>query len=252
MNSIGIHSNLDRPRIGKLLSIGLFGCIVTGVGDFLLGYGAPAQVVDGVWDHVLATAPNLSDGQLIAGGLLGVVGLFLEALGFFAMYRLMADAVPRLAHVYRTGIFAYLWLAPVGCHMNVAVFNIAYKYAWQVDPTAAHRMAEVLFPWLSVPFYVLLALFWIPMLLVQWNAFALGHTPYPTYAKWFTLVVGMLPALLLALLLGFNTPLGGGVGTMFLSFGNAWTFGGLLVTLPSEKRFEVFRKLQGTVPLSMR
>ena len=32
------------------------------------------------------------------------------------------------------------------------------------------------------------------------------------------------------------------IGTMFLSFGNAFVFGGLLATLPSEERFEAFRR----------
>ena len=33
-----------------------------------------------------------------------------------------------------------------------------------------------------------------------------------------------------------------GIGTMFLSFGNAFVFGGLLATLPSEERFEAFKR----------
>ena len=39
MNTIGINHNLDRPRIRKLLIIGLFASVLTGIGDFLLGYG---------------------------------------------------------------------------------------------------------------------------------------------------------------------------------------------------------------------
>ena len=47
MNTIGIDGNLDRARIGKLLAIGLFGCALTGAGDFLLGYAEPAEVAGG-------------------------------------------------------------------------------------------------------------------------------------------------------------------------------------------------------------
>ncbi|MDO4538086.1 MAG: hypothetical protein Q4B54_07980 [Coriobacteriales bacterium] len=240
MNTTDINSYLNRARIRKLLSIGLVACVFTGVGDFLLGYGAPAQV-DGFWDQVVATAPNLSDAQLIVGGLLGFVGLFVEGLSFFAVYRLIATAAPRYAHIYRAGIFGYLWLAPAGCHLNVAVFNLAYKYCWQTSPQAASRLFERLYPWLGLPVYLLLVAFWLPMLVVQWRAFARGLTPYPTNAKWFNLFVGAVPALALAALVGFSTPLGGGIATMFLSCGNAWTFGGLLVTLPSEERFAEFR-----------
>ena len=38
MNAIGIDHNLDRARIKKLLTIGLFASILTGIGDFILGY----------------------------------------------------------------------------------------------------------------------------------------------------------------------------------------------------------------------
>ena len=36
MNAIGIDHNLDRVRIKKLLTIGLFASILTGIGDFIL------------------------------------------------------------------------------------------------------------------------------------------------------------------------------------------------------------------------
>lgn len=69
MNTIGINHNLDRARIKKLLSIGLFASILTGIGDFLLGY---AEEIPGgnFASSVMAGAPNLADGQMIAGGLL--------------------------------------------------------------------------------------------------------------------------------------------------------------------------------------
>ena len=72
-----------------------------------------------------------------------------------------------------------------------------------------------------------------------------GKDPYPTYAKWFNLATGAIPTLLVSFLLGANTAIGGGIGTMFLSVGNAVTFGGLLATLPSEERFREFRAEHG-------
>ena len=129
MNTIGIDNNLDRPRIKKLLVIGLFASFLTGIGDFMLGYGAAENMGNyGLAASVMASAPNLADWQMIAGGLLGFFGIFLEGLAYFAIYRLMADAAPKYAHLYRAGIFGYIWLALVGCHMNVGVLNMAYKY----------------------------------------------------------------------------------------------------------------------------
>ena len=241
MNTIGITENLDRARIKKLLSIGLFASFMTGLGDFFLGYGEELPMT-GFAASVMANAPNLADWQLIAGGLLGMVGLFLEGLAFFAIYRLMADAAPRYAHIYRASIFGYIWLAPIGCHMNVGVYNLAYKYLYSVDPALADKMAEPLIYWFSVPVWGLLIVFWLPGLIVQFKAFAKGLTPYPRSAKWFNLFVGGIPTLLLSAALGMHSALGAGIGTMFLSCGNALTFGGLLATLPSEERFESFRR----------
>ena len=102
-----------------------------------------------------------------------MVGVFLEGLSYFAVYRLMADAAPKYAHAFRTGILGYIWLAPIGCHLNMGILNMAYKYLLQADPAIAA---------------------------------------------------------------------GAAIGTMFLSFGNAFVFGGLLVTLPPEERFDEFSK----------
>lgn len=83
MNTIGIDHNLDRTRIKKLLTIGLIASILTGIGDFLLGYGE-STAGNTLATSVMASAPNLTDGQMIAGSLLGFFGIFLEGLACFA------------------------------------------------------------------------------------------------------------------------------------------------------------------------
>ena len=150
---------------------------------------------------------------------------FLEGLAFFGIYRLMADAAPKYAHIYRAGIFGYIWLAPIGCHMNVGLLNYASKTLLQLDPAVASMAAKVM--------------------IVQFKAFSKGLTPYPKRAKWFTLVVGAVPVLIITAIIGPKTALGGGVGTTFLSVGNAFTFGGLLATLPGQERFDEFKRSLG-------
>ena len=241
MNTIGIERNLDRPRIRKLLAIGLLGSVLTGAGDWLIGYGPSAELEDAFMRAFISQAPNVTDAALIAGGLLGVLGIFLEGLSFFGIYRLMADAAPRYAHIYRAGIFFYIWLAPIGCHMNLGLVRYVYKYLLEADPAVASAVMPPLCLALFVPVYVLLAVGWVPMIVVQWKAFAEGKTPYPRSACWFNLFTGAVPTLIIALALGPTTALGNGIGTAFLSVGNAVTFGGLLATMPGEEGFEEFR-----------
>ena len=241
MNTIGIDNNLDRARIKKLLTIGLVASVLTGIGDFLLGFGSETPG-NSIASRVMSNAMNLSDAQLIGGGLLGMVGLFLEGLSFFAIYRLMADAAPKYAHIYRAGIFGYIWLAPIGCHMNVGVLNMAYKNLLRLDPELADKVGNKLLLSFNVPVWILLIAFWVPMLVIQFKAFSRGLTPYPTNAKWFNLIIGSIPALVIGMVIGPENALGPAIGTMFLSFGNAFTFGGLLATLPDEEGFDTFRK----------
>jgi hypothetical protein len=80
------------------------------------------------------------------------------------------------------------------------------------------------------------------MMVIQFKAFSGGLTPYPEKAKWFCILIGAVPALVLSAVLGPDTALGAGIGTMFLSFGNAFMFGGLLFTIPDEEQFETFEK----------
>lgn len=239
INTIGISNNLDRARIRKLLLIGLIASFMTGIGDFLLGYAEEIDT-DSIAASVMAGAPDLTDVQLIAGSLLGMFGIFLEGLACFGIYRLMADAAPKYAHIYRAGIFGYIWLAPIGCHLNMGILNIVYKYLLPLDAATAELVANRLFWGFSQPVYVLLAVFWLPMIVIQFKAFAKGLTPYPTYAKWFNIILGSIPAFLLSGVVGTDTALGAAIGTMFLSCGNAFMFGGLLATLPNEKAFREF------------
>ena len=241
MNAIGIDHNLNRERIRKLLAFGVIGSVLTGIGDFLVGYGEQVGTeANGLAEMVMGNALNLSDAQLIWGGLLGVIGLLLEGLACFAIYRLMADSSQKYAHIYRASIIGYIWLAPVGCHMNVGLMNVAYRRMLLLDAAVASEAANVMIWAFNVPLWILLIAFWLPGMITQFKAFARGYTPYPASAKWFSVFVGMWPALIIAAIVGPGSALGGGIGTMFLSCGNLFMFGGLLATLPDQKRFEEF------------
>ena len=69
---IGIDHNLDRARIKKLLTIGLIASIITGVGDFLLGYaeemageGFAASVIAQGFGHESSSPSNKTTLQSI-------------------------------------------------------------------------------------------------------------------------------------------------------------------------------------------
>jgi hypothetical protein len=240
MNNIGIDDNLNRNRIRKLLIIGLIASIITGIGDFILGYAIENEGTNFVTNVMFSTS-NLADSQLILGSLLGLFGLFIEGLSLFSIYRLMADRSPKYAHIYRTGIFGYIWLVPIGCHLNMGLLKFVYKYFLEMNPSRAEELAKPLFYGFCLPVYILLICFCLPMIIVQIKAFRKGYTPYPKFAWIFNTLIGSIPALVIGLLIGTDIAIGHAIGTTFLSVGNAFMFLGLLLLLPSEEKFNEYK-----------
>ena len=87
----------------------------------------------------------------------------------------------------------------------------AYKYLFQADKVLADRAAGLLFYGFGMPSYMLLIVFWLPMMIIQFRAFSKGFTPYPRKARWFCVLIGMIPALVLSAILGLDSAIGSAV-----------------------------------------
>ena len=88
-NDIGIDSKLDRGRIRKLMLIGIFAACMVLVGDMLLGWGMHDASKGGM-EGYLSAYINLPDGRIFWSTFLGLLGIPLEALSYFGVYRLIA------------------------------------------------------------------------------------------------------------------------------------------------------------------
>ena len=53
----------------------------------------------------------------------------------------------------------------------MGLLNMAYKYLLQADPALAAEAAKPLIYGFSIPVYILLVLFWVPMIVIQFRAF---------------------------------------------------------------------------------
>ena len=88
-NTIGIDSQLDWPRIRKLFCIGLFAACLVLEGDMLLGWSVADEnaAVFGTFSKYI----GLSEQRVFWSAFLGLVGIPLEILCYFGIYRLIAD-----------------------------------------------------------------------------------------------------------------------------------------------------------------
>lgn len=221
-NDIGISRQLDWPRIRKLFSIGLFGALLTLIGDMILGWGVEDETLSGL-ARMLSAYIGTSDGAIFAAALLGLFGITLEGLCYFGVYRLMAERSPEYAHRYRSGILGYVIFGGCGFHVPVCAMVFLAKHGFAAELLLKYATYFVL------PAFILFWIFFLVLVITQIRAFSKGLTPYPKWCWVFCLPVGMTAAMLLNVF--GNQPFVNAISCAWISVGNLWMFGGLLAMM---------------------
>lgn len=174
----------------------------------------------------------LSDTTLFVSALLGLIGIPLEGLCYFGIYRLMAERSPHYAHMYRSGIFGYLIFG--GCGVHVPCLAAVYVYN-HIGYNEALKFIE----FFLLPATVLFFIFFAVMSYAQITAFAKGFTPLPKWCRIFSLPVGMAAAMLFKL--AGNLAFAHAVTAAWISIGNLWMFGGLLIMMKRVKENDMVK-----------
>lgn len=221
-NDIGISKILDFKRIKKLLLIGVIASIMHLAGDFLLGFGVQDESKNGLM-RMFSAYVGSSDGRIFAAALLGLIGMSLEGLSMFAIYRLMAQQSPSHTHRYRSGIFGYIMFGACGFHVPVCAATFLLKHGF-ADDLLLKYVAYFIYP-ATILFFI----FFLVLQITQISAFAKKLTPYPKSAWIFSMPVGMLIAVLFSFI--GNYPFMNALFCGWIAFGSLWMFGGLLCTL---------------------
>ncbi len=230
-NNIGISSEYDRDRVRHLLKIGIFSAILVLIGDMLLGWGTTDGSLSGM-EQYFSRYIGVSNARIFWSALLGMIGIPIECLCYFAIYRMIAPKSPKYAHIYRSGIFgmlifggfvhvmccgviwhfrSHLIYTDTGCEMQPAI-----------DSTISFAGAFLL------PASIILFVFMMILSVTQITAFAKGLTPCPKWCLVFNILFG-ITAIVIMRLCG-NRPWTYAISTGWISIGNLWTFGGLLLT----------------------
>ncbi len=227
-NDIGIDSKLDWKRIAKLFRIGLFAGMMVLVGDMLLGWGVADESLSGM-EKELSAYLTLSDTRIFWSAFLGLIGIPLEGLCYFGVYRLMAEKSPKHAHAYRSGIIGYLIFGACGVHVPCLASVFFYKYMHASNPETALEAAMKFGGYFLLPGMILFVIFFFVLCGVQISAFVKGLTPYPKWCFIFSLPIGMLGTMLFKLF--GNHEWVNALTAGWISIGNIWMFGGLLATM---------------------
>jgi len=230
-----MNRELDWPRIAHLMKLGIVAALMVLVGDMLLGWGMHDAAKSGM-EGFLSAYLNLSDGRILWSALLGLIGIPLEALCYFAVYRLISPYSPRLAHAYRSGILGVLAFGGCGVHVPCLACVYFYKTMMSASPETALDASIRFGLYFLLPAMILFFIFWLVHQVAHIAAFSKGLTPYTKWCWIFCPAVGM--ALTMLLKLFPETPLRNALTAGWISIGNLWMFGGLLATMKKAKELQ--------------
>lgn len=227
-NDIGIDNPLDWKRIRKLMLIGILAGFMVLAGDMLLGWGVHDPEKTGL-EGFLSAYLTISDSRIFWSAFLGLIGIPLEGLCFFAVYRLIASRSMHYAHLYRTGIFGHLIFGACGVHVPCLACVFVYRRFTEISPENALELSSRFGLYFLLPATILFAVFWLIHGYAQIAAFAKGLTPYPRWCWIFCMPVGQGLVMLLKFLP--ETALRNALTAGWISLGNIWMMGGLLLTM---------------------
>ena len=225
-NNIGIDNKLDWDRIEKLMRIGIFAACMVLVGDVLIGYGMHDSSKAGM-EWFLSAYFQLSDARMFWSAFLGFIGIPLEVLCYFGVYRLIVPKSQKYAHLYRAGILGGLAYAGCGVHVPCLSTCFFYKYMNEAAPEIAVEAAVKFGKYFLLPGIIVFFLFWIIQHVAHIAAFTKGLTPYPKWCWIFCPAVGMSAVMLFKFLP--ETAVRNAITAAWISIGNLWMFVGLLI-----------------------
>ncbi len=226
-NDIGINSKLDKERIAHLFKLGIVASILALAADMILGWGVADESLTGL-DKYFSRYLTVSDTRIVLSAILGMIGITVETLCYFGVYRLIASRSEKLAHVYRAGLIGMLAFGPfthVMCCASIYHLNALNR----IDPASASDGAVRFVLCFLIPVTVVFFPFFLTVAVIQFKAFIKNETPYPKWCWIFSILSG-LPVLLLIRLIG-NYPAVYAVSTGWISIGSLIAFTGLFINM---------------------
>lgn len=218
---------MSTGRAERDLKIGLFGAVLTLIGDLLIGaarFPEGANMLEGYFAIALA----MPAWRPILGGLIGFLGISLEFCGLMTIYPLIKVKMPRGGQFYKLAMYVYLAVAGGAVHLPCGVFMWLYKAVTEMaGQNAGYDIAMRYLLYFLLPVTALFAVFFIGASIVQFVAFFKGNTPFP---RWYCIFNPLLGKIVFngVRRLG-NTALINGIGTSNMSLGAIIMFIALLI-----------------------
>ncbi len=226
------NSNPDWKRIAHLFKLGILASLLALIGgDMILGWGTPDMSLTGMAQY-FSRYGEVSDKRIFLSATLGMIGISIETLCFFGVYRVIDAVSEKYAHAYRAGLIGMLIFGPF-CHVMCCATIYHHNAVARIDADLAISEALKFAKFFLVPVTVIFFIFFMIMNIVQIMAFAKGKTPYPGWCLIFTMLTGIIDIVIMRM--AGNHAWAYAMSTGWLSFGSLVTFLGLLINISKAK-----------------
>lgn len=227
------ETNPDWERITHLFKLGIIASIFALVGgDMLFGWGTVDETLTGLQQY-FSRYLTVSDARIFWAALLGMLGIAIETMCFFGIYRLIDPFSKKYAHLYRAGLIGMLITGPF-CHVMCCATAYYHNALCRMGEENAIPETLVFAKMFLLPVTMIFFVFFMIMNTVQILSFAKGKTPYPKWCAVFSILTGVIVIILMKLV--GNHAWAYAVSTGWLSIGSLITFTGLLVNMAKAKK----------------
>ena len=226
MKMIDSKSSIDWKRIRHLLKFGIAAACMVFIADMVIGWGTynyEAKELPAMWARFLL----VSDERLVISALLGLIGIPIECLCWFAVYRMIKPYSEKYAHIYRAGILGCLAFGGCGVHVPCCMAAYIMKRFYANDPATVSSEMLGFLKCFFVPATVAFLVFFFMAAIVQIVAFAKGNTPLPRWCFVFNILFGVIWIALMRLIGDYAIV--NALAAAWISVGNLWMMGGLLI-----------------------
>ncbi len=218
---------MNREKAERRLKIGMFGALLTLIGDCLIGaakFPDGANIIEGYFAAALA----MPAWRPILGGLIGFAGICLEFPGLMTICPLIRENMPRGGRFYHLSMYVYLAVGGGAVHLPCGAFMWIYKTAAEAaGQEIGYDIALRYMLYFMLPAAAVFSVFFIGASAVQFIAFVKGLTPFPKWYCVFNLLIGK--AVFNAVRQLGSTALINGIGTSNMSLGAIVMFAALLL-----------------------
>lgn len=218
---------MNREKAERYLIIGLFGAMLTLIGDCLIGaakFPDGANMIEGYYAIALA----MPAWRPILGGMIGFLGICLEFPGLMTICPLIREKMPRGGRFYQLAMYVYLAVGGGAVHLPCGAFLWIYKAVTEAaGQEIGHAIALKYLLYFLMPAAAVFGVFFIGASAVQFIAFISGRTPFPKWYCVFNLLLAK--AVFNSVRQLGNNALINGIGTSNMSLGAIVMFTALLL-----------------------